>query len=117
MVQEDKDLLLRDLCARLPFGVRVKSSRRRMPVTLSLDVMTDFHLGCSIKPFLRPSSSITEDEKRECKDYLHSIEGALIGNMGRAIWFFDWLNAHHFDYRGLINDGLALEALKGMYKN
>lgn len=28
----------------------------------------------------------------------------------------DWLLAHHFDYRGLIPMGLALEATEGMYK-
>ena len=105
MKQEDKELLLKDLCARLPYRVKVKSSRRRSLVTLSLDVMTDFHLGCSVKPYLRPLSSMTEEE---WDDY-HKV-----GEMPHNI--IDWFNKRHFDYRHLIEKGLALEAPDGMYK-
>ena len=98
MTQEDKSLLLKDLSARLPYGVRVKS-RRGKSVTLSLYVMTDFHLGCSIKPYLRPISSMTEGERKEYWDI------TSVSNHCAAI---DWLNAHHFDYRGLIEKGLAI---------
>jgi len=105
MKQEDKELLLKDLCARLPYGVKVKSSRRRILVTLSLDVMNDFHLGCSIKPYFRPMSSMTEEENN------HYINTFIC--MWDAV---DWLNEHHFDYRGLIEKGLAIEAPEGMYK-
>ena len=106
MTQEEKELLLRDLCARLPYGVKVKSSRRREPVTLSLDVMTDFHLGCSVKPYLRPMTSMTEEESEEFSNM------EIVGYSN-----YDWLNAHHFDYRGLIEKGLALEAPEEMYVN
>ena len=159
MTAEEKQLLLKDLCARLPYGVRVKSSRRRNTVTLSLDVMTDFHLGCSIKPYLRPMSSMTEEEVKELiKTYLKrysensnyrknliSIDRISFDKMdnswsawieiereteiittcvivGRINWEttlaeIDWLNAHHFDYRGLIEKGLAIETEEGIYKN
>ena len=58
------------------------------------------------KPYLRPMSSMTEDEEDE-------LNSARMGNYGEDA---DWLNAHHFDYRGLIPLGLALEATEGMYK-
>lgn len=132
MTQEDRNLLLKDLSARLPYGVKVKSSRRRESVTLSLDVMTDFHLGCSVKPYLRPISSMTEEEKEELKtlfdaeeitsDSICYIEGGTLEEYLSRISFsfcskiIDWLNAHHFDYRVLIPMGLALEAPSGMYK-
>ena len=108
MKQEDKELLLKDLCARLPYRVKVKSSRRRSLVTLSLDVMTDFHLGCSVKPYLRPLSSMTDEEKYEFDSYHNMFNNNPVG-------LIDWLNSRHFDYRGLIENGLALEAPEGMY--
>ena len=53
---------------------------------------------------------MTEDEEKQFQDVnLYELPYTVEG--------LDWLNAHHFDYRGLINDGLALEASKGMYKN
>ena len=132
MKQEDKELLLKDLCARLPYRVKVKSSRRRSLVTLSLDVMTDFHLGCSVKPYLRPLSSMTEEEKEELKTIFDAEEvtsdsicylegGTLVEYLSRISYSFcseiiDWLNAHHFDHHNLIEKGLALEASSEMYK-
>lgn len=65
MKKQDKELLLKDLCARLPYGVEVKSSARKKSITLSLDVMVDFYLGYSVKPYLRPISSITDEEIKE----------------------------------------------------
>lgn len=132
MKQEEKDLLLKDLCARLPYRVKVKSSRRRSLVTLSLDVITDFHLGCSVKPYLRPLSSMTEEEKEELKTLFDAEEvtsdsicylegGTLVEYLSRISYSFcseivDWLNAHHFDHHNLIEKGLALEASSEMYK-
>ena len=63
-----------------------------------------------LRPYLRPLSSMTEEEKFM---YFQLSECKSIG--GKAE-FIDWLNAHHFDYRGLIEKGLALEAPEGMYK-
>ena len=73
-----------------------------------------FKLDCAdgisaecIKPYLRPMSSMTEEEK-------DTYDIMVLCN---ASWVVDdWLNYHHFDYRGLIPMGLALEAKKGMYK-
>ena len=134
MTQEDKKLLLVDICARLPYGVKLgfKDSVlilepeqydvfTRQLFTNQVYPESDavIKLGYEIQnysPYLRPMSSMTEEEEEEYKDYLRSIEGQLIGFQGRVIWVIDWLNAHHFDYRGLIDKGLALEASKNMYK-
>jgi len=126
MTQEDKELLLKDLCARLPYGVKfVRESwnyewdQEMSVVEILEDIDKDGYINHTkvytveeIKPYLRPMESMTEDEKHECKDYLRSIEGALIGNIGRTIWLINWLNAHHFDYRGLIDKGLAIAVTK-----
>lgn len=125
MTKEEKQILLKDLCMRLPYGVKVKSSRRQMVSTLSLDIMTDFHLGCTVKPYLRPLSSMTKEEANEaCR--LEIFENRIISifpnnptyhftvAIGDAV--IDWLNENHFDYRNLIEKRLALEAPENMYK-
>lgn len=83
------------------------------------------------QPYLRPMSSMTKEEKEELSHLLPkdwSVEIDKLNNFyfdtSPSIFMeidvflniIDWLNAHHFDYRGLIEKGLALEALKGMYK-
>lgn len=122
MTQEDKQLLLKDLCARLPYGVKVKCEKYSFPVTVlyagNIDEVKFKETGgiehiCLIKPYLRPMSSMTEDERNEWMDITHAQEWLIIGNLYKAT---DWLNEHHFDYRGLIPMGLALEAPEGMYK-
>ena len=64
-----------------------------------------------IKPYLRPMSSMTAEEKEE---YINLFEGMPF--CPDPISLLDWLNAHYFDYRDLIEQGLALEAPEGMYK-
>lgn len=113
MTNEEKELLLKDLCARLPYGVKVygnysysngeKIIDDTRVETLDLSKLDWFVNGIEIKPYLRQMSSMTEEEEIA---YLN-LEGAA-----RII---DWLNTHHFDYRGLIKKGLALEAPEGMY--
>ena len=111
MTKEEKDLLLRDLCARLPYHVRCKiwlkdGTTEEGPLDLEhnyADVLLDafyYNKIKNIKPYLRPMSSITKNEYEE--------ETTLFGwNTG---WeHYDWLNANHFDYRGLIEKGLALD--------
>ena len=122
-----KELLLQDLCARLPYGVRcnvkyiinnetthgedVESECTDIIKRINFDtysVYTEW-LGYesdieNIKLYLRPMSSMTEEERK----YLQKLPFPYN--------FVDWLNSHHFDYRGLIEKGLALEAPKGMYK-
>ena len=138
MEKEDADLLVKDLYARIPYGVVVRIDRAdgepldakvrsiiklRFPNTVMIlaeDPNNPEYIsvaeGDIVKPYLRPESSMTEAERDEVKDYLNnSIEGKLIGVKGRTIWLVDWLNEHHIDYRGLVGKGLAIEAPDGMY--
>ena len=129
MSKENKELLLKDLCGRLPYGVKGRYNNTVMSLHMvdpfnnyrSLYCVTESgseYIGIEeFKPYLIPMSSMTEEEEKEytnidnrsysCpKDYAHIPASDRI----------DWLNKHHFDYRGLIEKGLALEAPKGMYK-
>ena len=109
MTQEDKDLLLKDLCARLPYNVVINCTedddeRTNFNCFFTGDMVKDIQNEVAmwnIKPYLRPMSSMTEEE---WKEYNQTI--------GKSFSFtdeVDWLNAHHFDYRGLIKKGLAIE--------
>lgn len=138
MTQEQKQLLLIDLCARLPYGVKVRISSESdcclyvNTTTLDIDNLHKYMLdggyykrglfyktpGFQLLPYLRPMSSMTEGEILEFIRIGDSIlrigEKKLICTL--SLKQMDWLNAHHFDYRGLIEKGLALEAKEGMYK-
>ena len=145
MKQEDKELLLKDLCARLPYHVRCKiwlkdGTTEEGAFDLEhnyADVLLDvfyYNKIKDIKPYLRPMTSMTEAEAKEIsilygiKDILSTkitdeyIEVVVDDNFSsteiKTIWYneivssieiFDWLNAHHFDYRNLIKKGLAIE--------
>lgn len=110
MVQEDKNLLLVDLCARLPYGVEIQVKE-----WATLD--TELKIGhiqrlqndnIELKPYLRPMTSMTKEEKEE---YCNLQDRFLCSSqypVTDAYALFDWLNAHHFDYRGLILKGLAI---------
>lgn len=135
----DKELLLKDLCGRLPYGVKIKTINDDDIYTLlSLhpnkgvavvgmefdDVFITSKIKIEdIKPYLYPLSSITEEQKRELWEMGWSFDGVSIDNESdsdmiefelvssdSASYLIDWLNAHHFDYRGLIRDGLAIDA-------
>ena len=121
MKQEDKELLLRDLCARLPYNVICQvefkeNGKYNSKVMLLSGIFTDEAYfttkGGSIysneyKPYLFPLSSMTDYQKsdyqfiteRWMNDPSHSISDSI-----------DWLNKNHFDYRGLIDKGLAIDA-------
>ena len=121
MTPEDKQLLLKDLCARLPYGVKINIKSvytRKMENT----ELTSYHLDGlgynieyrNLRPYLRPMSSMTAEEKQsyyKLMDNLHFAERSFYSPDIK-----DWLDEHHFDYRGLIEKGLALEAPEGMYK-
>lgn len=135
MTQEDKELLLKDLCTRLPYGVKVcarfnTGNRYTVEITaISLDRdyvqirQNDLHsyTGSSIediRPYLRQMSSMTEeevDEWEKASNMQFDMEDGFL-DVYDAHLSVDWLNARGFDYRGLIPKGLALEAPKGMYK-
>lgn len=128
---EDKKLLFIDLCSRLPYHVRLKIWLKDGTTEegfLDLehnyaDVLRDafyYNKIIDIKPYLRPLSSMTEEEHQDWIKYskadydcefkpepTFSLEGCHLS--------IDWLNAHHFDYRGLLEKGLAIEASEGMY--
>lgn len=115
MTQEDKQLLLIDLCARLPYGFIVHRYSDNRDITFGKNELDEFsHFleyseGEKFKPYLRPMSSMTEKEAKDI-NLTEYLKGSFY------VGIIDWLNEHHFDYRGLIEKGLALEAPEGMYK-
>ena len=148
MTQEEKQLLLKDLCARLPYGVVLYTGSPyggNWTELISIDtsseqVMTlyngEVHSIEEVKPYLRPMSSMTEEEREEIEVFIFNEwfqeDSCKIDKEG---WieilanydvsgidpcfcsdYVDWLNEHHFDYRGLIEKGLALEAKDGTYE-
>ena len=103
MEQKDKELLLKDLCARLPYGVIVNYNGID-DYTLSIKLLSTHYVE-KMKPYLRPMSSMTEEEKKE---YDHRLECMFYDTMYDDAFAIDWLNTNHFDYRGLIEKGLAI---------
>ena len=124
MTKEDRDLLLTDLCARLPYGVKVQYISKLGEVIVKelrgsdIEVLFDGYHPERYKPYFRPMSSMTEEESIEYYDTFEWEEDLNGGHYPNSMTYktFEWLNAHHFDYRGLIDKGLAIEAPKGMYK-
>ena len=123
MTQEDKELLLKDLSARLPYGVIFKDecdeNLQEIHYIRDEEIYTRTypHLPYSIetiKPYLRPMYSMTNEERAERIGLLWEFEGHI--NEDVTYKYQDWLNAYHLDYRGLIPMGLALEAPEGMYE-
>lgn len=122
MKQEYKELLFKDLSARLPYGVIVTDNRHGNSGITEIDTVEetvycdDFDEYVELdkcKPYLRQMSSMTEEERKDFYDNLRpKYDGKPWESMGADA---DWLNTHHFDYRGLIPKGLALEAPEGMY--
>ena len=123
MTQQDKELILKDICARLPYGVmcQYKGSTKGTLYATCYDDLYDIKSGLLfrltkedsiIRPYLRPMSSMTKEERNEYHSYCDYYFGTYFDTVGSI----DWLNEHHFDYRELIDKGLALEAPEGMYK-
>lgn len=158
-------LLLKDLCSRLPYGVRGKVKADTVvphkydidgfPLETTFDVDVELQridasndeifvstfnnnedLGNYIEeyqadipytieeftPYLRPMSSMTEEEKKEFESSGWRVDElddnypwVHIGQIENVLLGLNWLNAHHFDYCGLIEKGLAIEALERMY--
>lgn len=125
MKPEDKELLMKDLCGRLPYGVKAQvlgwdEEKGEVEVPLKVysintdeyvyfennDYYVDYLPLEDLLLFLKPMSSMTKEEIQSFRKWQLNYENIT----------HDWLNAHHFDYRGLIEKGLALEAPKDMYK-
>ena len=133
MNKEERELLLTDLCSRLPYEVKVynevlkdtcilKSVDILSPdkITVFCRLLTSSEIGATIediKPYLKPIFSMTKEEKKDyellCDYYMDDKEEEHYFNNFATL---DWLNQKHFDYRGLIKLGLALEAPEGMYE-
>jgi len=112
MTREERQLLLKDLCARLPYYTELYSNVADHNWAILTPVVISNLMNATdeliIKPYLRPMSSMTEEETDEYDRLV----------MCNASWVVDdWLHKNHFDYRRLIPMGLALEAPEGMYKN
>ena len=125
MTSEDRQLVVKALCGYLPYGLKFRQTDESTItlkglcvegniITVNPKMQYGFNLvneygDLEYKPYLRPMSDMTEDEEftlNETKCYTQlTLES------------YDWLNAHHFDYRGLIGMGLALPAPEGMYDN
>lgn len=137
---DDKQLVLTDFCARLPYGVIGKYSwkgrkpyNRELTGTLYDELKSSWNStgDSEFFPYLRSMSSMSKEEKKELKNLFDAEEvtsdsicylegGTLVEYLSHISYSFcsmiiDWLNKHHFDYRGLIPKGLALEAPEGMY--
>lgn len=138
MTQENKDLLLKDLCGRLPYGVKVEAKGLLKTImddydnrdiinayvlnglnlrdcfkTYSIDCIEKVPLFdrkgvCNIKPYLFPMTSMTEEQSK----IYHELIGGMFGTSAliNIEEFVDWCNKNHFDFRGLIPKGLALDA-------
>lgn len=135
MIKEEKNLLLQDLCGRLPYGVKTSYSGYEMTIrgvdveSKTVDVIDWGKARFAavriekIKPYLRPMSSMTEEERKEYNDLYYQVPiQRSDGNAYRdtrmvEALHIDWLNKKMFDYRGLIPKGWALEAPEDMYLN
>ena len=130
MTQEDKQIVLVDLYARLPYGVKGLALGSKEDTISSLRlgeypcVKTTSGLSCHLgtgqfKPYLRSMSSMTDEEKKEYYtfQYKFTLQAHEYQELNKETFseYLDWLNKKMFDYRGLIPKGLALEAPEGMY--
>ena len=138
MTKEENDLLLKDLCARLPYGVICKRYEnayqlvdidiKRGLVCLLRDeqyVPYSIIFGDEIKQYIRPLSSITEEEKKELRQISEEyLDDWSTADSSLLKWKLDaktssiratFYNSHHLDWNGLIEKNLALEAPENMY--
>lgn len=132
MNKEHKQLLLQDLCARVIYGVKVTTTNRAVELGIvsgtsiegKISVETkdaDIVFECTeVKPYLRSMSSMTEEEKREYASFIggqkpFDSDYSAYPKEHKYVYEWDvanyvnWLNSHHFDYRGLIEKNLAIE--------
>jgi hypothetical protein len=130
MTQKD-ELLLKDLCSRLPYGVKVQYEdgiftidyisatyeevKLNTPDNYTIDVL-------EVKPYLFPFLSMTEEQLYELREIfgfeiefsngfieLSTFHHNKLGYLEMDA-MFEWFNKNHFDYRGLIPAGAAIDA-------
>ena len=138
MTEEDKKLLLKDLCARLPYDIiaSVRGSDEEFQYfyilgvkdgkvwvkndILRVDKFVDVEV---VKPYLRPMSSMTDEEKAQVQMFMDIVTDENYGDgYSPSAWdamngFVQYCDSHHLDHRGLIFKCLAIEAPEGMYNN
>ena len=118
MTQEQKDLLLKDLCARLPYGVKVQTTyinpQTKERKDIGTDVLSTVEISMLIdgyeehKPYLFPLTSMSDEQLVIYGDLCYAIIHSLAWDMQAALnELVDWLNENHFDYNNLIPMGLA----------
>ena len=145
MIQEDKELLLKDLCARLSHGVICNTPKGDGYLNSINQTIFDVELGINIininsvhrdtfklencKPYLRPMSCMTEKEFDDMFNQFYSAQEEFFRNcsntdtIGKLIANdtvrYDWFYEHHFDVRHLIEKNLAIEVTEenNPYKN
>jgi hypothetical protein len=131
--KEEKELLLKDLCARAPYGVKVQYNNNIYNIDyispiyeeVKLDIPDNYTVMVfEVKPYLRSMRSITEQELHEIQEILGkgvelhidfiSIIDSSINSLSYSELqaLFDWLNKNMFDYLGLIEKGLAIDMSK-----
>lgn len=120
MKQEHKELLLRDLCARLPYGIKASyyGADEECETWDEVDGVAFDYVEIGqyslpierVKPYLFPMSSMTEEQKMFLKQQNWCVAISTSGTVETTIEGIDWLNKNHFDYRGLIPMGIALDA-------
>lgn len=112
MTQEDKKLVIKDICGRLPYKVKIhigKTQRIEVFDDINIDVGYINNSYADIRPYLFPLSSMTEEQKEFLRQQNWCIAISTSGTIETTIEGFDWLNKNHFDYRGLIPMGLAID--------
>lgn len=126
METEYRDLLIRDLCARLPYKpiILVNNGKYLEDMVLDTFILNDID-GWEPKPYLRLISTMTDEEKTEINSIIKEFgnkwfnaeesDGRWAATFWECVEIIDYLNSHYIDYRGLIKRNLAIEAPEGMY--
>ena len=132
MIQENKEILIKDLCARLPYGVKVLFENEVFSIDyisatyeeIKLDIPDNYTLDISnVKPYLFPLSSMTREQLFDVQEIISKNEIEIedrflhIINSDRntityleILAVFEWFYKNHFDIYGLIPMGLAIDA-------
>lgn len=135
LLNSNKELLLKDLCGRLPYGVKCRyqhiqyvENGKIIDINTFGRVNIDGHIKdiCDIKPYLFPLSNMTEEQYKSLEEsgilsncshsyeyvnpHIHGVSFIFKEFKTYSLELIEWLNKHHFDYRGLILLGLANDA-------
>ena len=132
MIQENKEILIKDLCARLPYGVKVLFENEVFSIDyisavyeeIKLDIPDNYTLDISnVKPYLFPLSSMTREQLLDVQEIIGKNEIEIEDDFLRIVdserntisyleilAVLEWFYKNHFDIYGLIPMGLAINA-------